>query len=219
MTKSDPKRTVTLPLGIIDGLDIPILLAVDPGRTTGYAWYNPWTGNVVCGQLGPEHHHRELLDLITTLRELSCGKLVIVYEKFDFRQNVDAVRGALRRYINRLRKGEILKLRTIVTDLERIVETQTSPEGLVLDSREYIGIIKLSAQQFEGIELVSNSASTALGFIKDNKLQAMGWYQQTVGLTHARDALRHLLQDLVSHRKVREPITTMWFTKKVSTEA
>lgn len=213
MTKSDPRRTVVLSLGIIDGQSLPIILAVDPGRTTGYAWYNPWNGNVECGQLGPEHHHQSLLSLIIKLHKLGSGRLCIVYEQFDFRQNVDAIRGALQRYINRLCKGDITKLRTVVSDLERIAELRTSPEGLVLDSREYIGVIKVAAQQIPSIEVVSRNASTALGFIKDNKLQAMGWYQPTMAMPHARDALRHLVRYLVSDCRVQAPITTMWLKK------
>lgn len=211
--RSDPKRTVVLDLGIIEGLDLPIL-AVDPGRTTGYAWYNPWTGTVECGQLGPHSHHYDLLALILVLYGMSDGRLVIVYEQFDFRQNVDAVRGAVRRYINRLRKEDITKLQTVITDLERIAELRTSPEGLVLDSREYIGVINLAAQQHPGIEIVSNNASSALAFIKDNKLQAMGWYQKTVNMRHARDALRHLVRYLVVDCKVQAPMTDMWFKGK-----
>lgn len=87
-------------------------------------------------------------------------------------------------------------------------------DRLVLDSKEYIGVIKLATQMHEGITLASHTASEGISFIGDNKLMALGWHHPTRAMPHARDALRHLLRYLVVTLKVQAPITTAWFSGK-----
>lgn len=212
MTKLDSSRMVTLPLGVIDTID-HIILALDPGGTTGYAYYNPWTGQVTCGQLsGP--HHLELLGLIERLLALSVDyggyKLTVVYERFEFRQSEEAVRAALLGFIDELCGGRITKLAMVISRLRSIAKIRPSRDRLVLDSKEYIGVIKLAVQQHEGVIPASHSASEGKSFVKDNKLTALGWYKLTAAMPHARDALRHLLRHMEVALNVGAPITTAW---------
>jgi hypothetical protein len=219
---SDPTRVVELPLGLIESVQA-IVLALDPGKTTGYAYYLPWSGNVTCGQLGPNGHHRDLMELIDMLAHiirddpdtpedcpLEYWPISVVYEQFEFRQNDEAIRGALRKYVARLKRGDIKSLRAIVDALEDIVEIWPGRDGLELISREYIGVAKLATQTHANVKIYSQSASDAKSFVKDNKLKALDWYRLTVAMPHARDALRHLLKHLVSTRNVEGPITTAW---------
>lgn len=210
MTKQDTKRVVILPLGIIERIHY-ITLALDPGGTTGYCYYVPWTGEVTCGQLGPEPHHIQLFQLIEKLLAEGDGRLVIVYERFEFRQSEEKMRTALRNYITILRRGTVTKLAVVVRELERIVGLWTGRDKLVLDSKEYIGVIKLAVQTYEGVTVHSHNASEGKYFIDDNKLTALGWYRLTQALPHARDSLRHLLRHLTVTCEVQEPITTAWF--------
>jgi hypothetical protein len=206
-------KKVTLTLGMIP--NIPFTLVLDPGGTTGYCWYNPLTGLVMCGQLGPHDHHSELVDLIEKLLALSGGNLAIVYEQFEFRQDYGETRilRAIEAIISSLKSGKLRKIAELVVALQDIATTYTryGRDGLVLTSREYIGVIKLSAQlQKEAVDLFDQSASEAKFFVKDVKLKAMGWLDPTKGMPHARDTLRHLLRHLVSVRKVTKPIVDKW---------
>src|SRR3954447_23572710 len=65
-----------------------------------------------------------------------------------------------------------------------------SREGLVLISREYIGVIKLFDAERGGVVLVKQGPSTAMAFVKDTHLKKLGvWDWRQV---HAMDAYRHL---------------------------
>lgn len=94
MAAVDKRQTVELPLGPIpmDQGEFPFLLALDPGGTTGWALYNPISGKVICGQMGPEDHHFELrLFLREQLRVATYAirDLIVVCESFEFRNSVD----------------------------------------------------------------------------------------------------------------------------------
>lgn len=168
-----------LPLGHIHGLgELPYLLSLDPGGTTGWAVYNPLIGDVQCGQLGPDKHHLELATFINDLfiETMDENKVLqIICESFEFRNSVNK-------------------------------------DKIELISREYIGVVELFSQQFS-IPVEYQMASHAKTFIGDVKLKRMGWYDETVGLTHTRDALRHLLRYMVVNKRVREPITNKWFQR------
>lgn len=211
---ADKTRVVTLPLGVIEGrADFPFILALDPGGTTGWAWYDPIVGSVECGQFGPHAHHAELMTLIARVHGYAsvCGRpFVLLYEEFDFRQEDSPLREATRKFLNTLRSNRTMPVGQIIGALEKIVEVWAGRDKLVLDSKEYIGICKLAVQQLDGVTLSSHNASAAKAFVKDNKLSALGWYKATVGLTHARDALRHLVRDMMTTRRVRAPLTTAW---------
>lgn len=213
----DVNRIVTLELGIIP--NVPDMFDVDPGTTSGWAHYCSSTGKVECGQLGPSCHQLELLTLIEYKLALSPDdSLELLFERFEFRHFEEALRRALRGYINQLRAGDpntMVKgraLNVITNKLSEIAESIHTKYNLVLDSREYIGTCKLAAQRNPGrIQLASQGASEALSFATDNMLEALGWLVPTRGLPHARDALRHLVKRLVSRYGVRHPITTACF--------
>lgn len=182
MTAADKRQNVKLPLGLIptDRGEFPFLLALDPGGTTGWARYNPITGEVECGHLGPEEHHLELYNLLiatSVIAGLSNRKLVIICESFEFRNSVNK-------------------------------------DKIELFSREYIGVAKLFVQCNYGVMLVFQTASSGKFFIHDVKLKRMGWYIPTRGMTHARDALRHLSRYMVTTLRVKEPIVDKWFNKE-----
>lgn len=177
---ADKQRTVELPLGTIPSTEgqFPFIAALDPGGTTGWALYNPITGIVRCGQIGPGPHHLELDRFLnnTFVETMDAdGIFEVVCEEFDFRNSVDK-------------------------------------DKLELVSREYIGVVNLFNQTV-GVPVFFENASSALWFIKDIKLKKMGWYEDTVGLPHARDALRHLLKYMISQKKVRSPVTDKWFER------
>lgn len=85
---------------------------------------------------------------------------------------------------------------------------------VVLDSVEYIGVIKLYSRM-TGIPIREHTASMGKFFVNDDKLERLGWYKPTAGLVHARDACRHLLRDLIVNKHVKEPLINKWITKKV----
>lgn len=80
-------KTVQLPLdNHVEG-ELPFVMALDPGGTTGWALFNPLLPHVLCGQLSGNHHLnlfsylQETVEPPTVLRES-----VIVCESFQFRQ-------------------------------------------------------------------------------------------------------------------------------------
>lgn len=73
---------------------------------------------------------------------------------------------------------------------------QNSRAGLVLDSREYIGIIKNWTQN-NGVPVVSQSAAQGKGFVPDNVLKQLNLY--TSAYRHANDAMRHLIYFIVNN--------------------
>ena len=66
-----------------------------------------------------------------------------------------------------------------------------SSAGLVLDSREYIGLFQMYGQMYHQCSVVSQSPSQAKGFVKDQTLKEAGIY--VPGHPHENDAARHLL--------------------------
>lgn len=69
--------------------NLPMILALDPGGTTGVCLYNPVRDTTEIEHFGPHEHHRELWDMLAeTLGEsFTAGvRLHIVCESFEFRQ-------------------------------------------------------------------------------------------------------------------------------------
>lgn len=62
--------------------------------------------------------------------------------------------------------------------------------NVILDSKEYIGVVKLWCQMFDA-ELVMQYASQAKDFWDNDKLKRANLYIK--GSTHKRDAMRHML--------------------------
>lgn len=73
---------------------------------------------------------------------------------------------------------------------ERFEYRAYSRAGLVLDSREYIGVAKLFCQE-RNVPLVMQSAAQGKGFVKDINIKRLGLW--SMGWPHAMDAMRHLL--------------------------
>lgn len=77
----------------------------------------------------------------------------------------------------------------------------TARQGLVLDSKEYIGMAKLWCL-LNGKKYVEQTAAMAKGFIPDKGpranvvLKKLGWY--STAMKHANDATRHMVYWLVN---------------------
>lgn len=77
--------------------------------------------------------------------------------------------------------------------------------NIVLDSKEYIGVVKLLQQQ-RNIPVVFQTAALGKGFVTDDKLKVMGlWYP---GKKHAMDAMRHLIYYMVTKRGHKDLIAS-----------
>ncbi len=72
-----------------------------------------------------------------------------------------------------------------------------------LDSKEYIGVVKLLGQQ-RNLPVVFQTAALGKGFVSDEKLKVMGLW--IPGKQHARDALRHLIYYMVVKQHHKELI-------------
>src|SRR5687768_4485537 len=67
-------------------LELPAILALDPGGTTGWCWWDPAEDLLFRGQIGPHGHHGELLKFLTNKIETRVTqKCHIVCERFEFR--------------------------------------------------------------------------------------------------------------------------------------
>lgn len=166
-------KTVQLPLdNHVEG-ELPFVMALDPGGTTGWASFNPNTAVILCGQIHGVHHEELFNHLDGYFGTNNKGQLVC--ESFQFRQ------------------------------FDGFDKTK-----VVLDSVEYIGVIKLYSQM-TGMPVQFQTASLAKHFVSDEKLRRLDWYKSTAGLVHARDALRHIVYYLVVTKKIRAPFTDRWF--------
>lgn len=177
-------KVVQLPLdNYVEG-ELPFIMALDPGGTTGWAWFDPNDASIYCGQLHGSHH-LELYDFLksvlggaTTDAAIQDRAMQIVCESFQFRQF-----------------------------------TGFDKSKVELDSVEYIGVVKLFSQRF-AVPVQFQTASVAKHFVSDEKLRRLDWYKPTAGLVHTRDALRHLVYFLVVTKKVRTPFIDRWFVGK-----
>ena len=69
-----------------------------------------------------------------------------------------------------------------------------SRAGLVLDSKEYIGVAKLFSQLHDTL-YVEQTAAKAKGFVKDEHIKKLGLWSPSQ--RHAMDAYRHLLYFMI----------------------
>ena len=67
----------------------------------------------------------------------------------------------------------------------------------LIGALEYVAAIN-------GIPLFKQNAQTGKGFVTDQKLTEWGLYDLTIGKQHARDALRHALQFAIFHEEYRK---------------
>jgi hypothetical protein len=175
------------------------ILALDPGGTTGWAYcdfnypildYKTLSISLddfkfTSGHIGPGDHHSELFDFITGL----------------YRRN----------------GPEIPDLELVCESFEfrQHINKDEAKTKVELMSKEYIGIVKLIAEQCE-IPLAFQTASAAKHLVPDKgpqanvKLKQLGVYQPVTHWVHAMDAMRHLLFYMVRDKRIREPITDRW---------
>lgn len=95
-----------------------------------------------------------------------------------------------------------------VSDFVLVVEAfeyrNTSRAGLVLDSKEYIGVAKLfyfERMRKLGQQYQEQSASQAKGFVKDTHIKRLDLWSP--GMPHAMDAMRHLIYFCANHSTMR----------------
>lgn len=86
---------------------------------------------------------------------------------------------------------------------ERFEYRNTSRAGLVLDSKEYIGVTRLFSQE-RNVPVVFQNASQAKGFVKDIHIKRFGLWHH--GWKHAMDGYRHLLFYLATNSDVPEDL-------------
>lgn len=137
------------------------VLALDPGGTTGWATY---TARVV---VDPFTNAVEYKD-----EGWNCGQLAGEHHSELWKLLLD----------NQSHDYQLV--------CERFEYRNTARSGLVLDSREYIGVTKLFAQQ-RRLPLTLQNASEAKGFVRDSHLKRLALWSS--GNPHAMDAMRHLL--------------------------
>jgi hypothetical protein len=142
------------------------VLALDPGGTTGWAMYR---AQVLPGDYGPDNKLRnEYYD-----ETFICGQMGPEdhhEELFGF-----------------LETQHTQEYHVIYESFEY---RNKAREGLVLVSREYIGVVKLFGQQRGGVVVVKQGPATAMAFVKDAHLKKLGVWDWRMG--HAMDAYRHL---------------------------
>ena len=69
--------------------DLPYILALDPGGTTGYCFVQPDMPRPIVGHIGPHEHHQDLYEGLRKATHSSLAaktELHIVCEQFEFRQ-------------------------------------------------------------------------------------------------------------------------------------
>lgn len=80
----------------------------------------------------------------------------------------------------------------------RIVRNKgTDMPGIRLESREYIGVLKLYGQMFPHCKLAPQTVASAKNLLGDDKLKRLGLYRAPQGRQHMNDATRHALYYIV----------------------
>lgn len=132
------------------------ILALDPGGTTGWFWWD--RGAIRIGQINKDPHHMELYGILTQFlghnkAQAETAEPLVICERFEFRKS-DQHRDKIN-YI----------------------------------SAEYVGIVKLFAQQYN-MPLVMQSAAQAKGFFGDDAVMKLAGLWKP-NQKHAMDAARH----------------------------
>lgn len=149
------------------------ILAFDPGGTTGWASFQ-------CDQIwNPLEEKFEYVD-----RKWTCGHLH--YKNMDHHRTLYNFMGQM----------HVEKFQMVTESFE--YRNKPRP-GLELISREYIGIMRLYAQQ-RGVALTQQTSSqgkiTPNSFVKKANLEKLGLWSS--GWTHAMDAYGHLLYYMIN---------------------
>lgn len=143
--------------------DLPYILALDPGGTTGYCYADPslcTTSASVVGHIGPHEHHADLYDGLHNAHKFAKqgeAELHIVCEQFEFRQ------------------------------------TERHRDFINYIPREYIGVVKLYVQWHPEVHLFMQSAAQAKGFFDDDKVKKLGLWipRRKHGMDAVRHYLYH----------------------------
>lgn len=166
------------------------ILAFDPGGSTGWAYAAAQQLNTMeditfdCGHLGPEEHHIELWNFLTSQVPLEGfdAPLEIVCESFEFRQQTDPHKTKSKVELISKEYIGIIKLFAARADLPLTFYTASAAKHLVPDK----------------------------GPESNVRLKQLGWYRPVTHWVHAMDATRHLLRYMVIDKKIRNPITDKW---------
>ena len=76
----------------------------------------------------------------------------------------------------------------------RIVRNRgTDMPGIRLESREYIGVLRLYLQMHPNVEAAPQTVASAKNLYTDDKLKRLGLYRAPLGRQHMNDATRHAL--------------------------
>lgn len=140
-----------------------IIIGVDPGGTTGLAWWIRKTGMIETKQIPNCDDDFQLLTVIHLASSIAGlavpyvrpNQVHVVCEKFEFRLDE--------------------------RDRTKIDYT----------AAEVIGALRLWQLERDAVKLVMQGATKAKGFWMDDKLKSLGVW--VPGARHAMDALRHLL--------------------------
>lgn len=147
---------------------LPAILALDPGGTTGWCYYDPnmqlKLDNVARGQISDQNHYKKLFDfLIDVAEKRVTAPLHIITERFEFRKE-DQERDKIE-YISAEYNGVVKLFGQMYRD-------------------SGVKIILQSASQVKGTKI--NPA-----FWTDDKLKKLALW--IPGQRHAMDATRHYL--------------------------
>lgn len=156
------------------------IIAFDPGGTTGWASYSAFAIDDVNGN-GTRTYHNETWAQGQLGPEEHHGQL------------------------NALLELQRVKDYTLVS--ESFEFRNRARDGLELISREYIGVIKLFAEE-EEVSLYMQTAAQGKGFITDRKIKAAGLWHP--GWKHAMDATRHLLFHMVNKQRRMDLVERWW---------
>lgn len=175
-------------MGLVDGrLSI---LALDPGGTTGWALYTA--------------------DVIHDLTGIKADGPVPEFYKEKFNSGQMGPGHHHRRLWGLLEQWTVTNTIIVCESFEyRRNPKDRQRDNIVLDSKEYIGVVNLYQQHFEHttaprhdgllhLDVVYQTAATGKGFWTDQKLQAVGKFgTPKTKWPHANDAMRHLLHYMV----------------------
>lgn len=153
------------------------VIAFDPGVTTGWATY---TAEKIYNPLAKPQGYYEYVN-----ETWACG-----YLANDHHRDIIALL-------------ELQATSEFVIVCESFEYRNRARAGLRLESKEYIGIIKLFAAE-RGVPLLFQNAATGKGFGSDDKLERLGLLQKPVSRypnQHINDANRHLLVYLATTAK------------------
>jgi hypothetical protein len=159
------------------------IVGLDPGGTTGWALY---TCDVMRHTVDPD---------------IGVSTVEFFNEKFT-RGQIGPGHHHLRLW-NFLEQWTTTNTIIVCESFEfRKNEKDRTRDNIVLDSKEYIGIVNLYKQTFDattanrigGLQVVYQTAAIGKGFWTDNKLQVAGRLATPkTRWVHANDAMRHLL--------------------------